>query len=185
MIFFRQIWEHRCLYQSFNKSHDGLACGSLFREAWKLSLLVINNHISRKKSSRYTIIPESAICNMYIKNLFLMATYTERLLALAIDEVHCVKIWGDKFRTAFAHLGELWSLFPGTVHILALIATATSETFINRIVIQKLSIVNPTLIALPPCRDNITYKCTKKWICKHSLLLFVPTLLVKDYPVPR
>ena len=99
------------------------------------------------------ISPESAICNCAYRNMFLSPTYMEWLLALDIDEAHCVKTWGDEFRTAFAHIGELRSLFSARVHILALTATDTSETF--KIVTQRLCMVNPTLIALPPCRNNI------------------------------
>ena len=46
----------------------------------------------------------------------------ERLVAVVVDEAHCVKTWGDEFRTAFAHIGELRSLIPSRVNILALTA---------------------------------------------------------------
>lgn len=68
-----------------------------------------------------------------------------------IDEAHCVKKWcilvtlfldvlivsfrGEKFRRAFANLGEVRSLLAENVHLMALTATATqaSRTAICRI----------------------------------------------------
>jgi superfamily II DNA helicase RecQ len=73
-----------------------------------------------------------------------------------VDEAHCVKTWGEKFRTAFGKIGDLRSVIPKDVNILALTATATMETY--NIVSQKLCMVNPRLVALPPSRDNILYE---------------------------
>ena len=50
-------------------------------------------------------------------------------MALVIDEAHCVKLWGDQFRTAFLEISNLRSIIPTHVKILALTATATSQTF--------------------------------------------------------
>lgn len=60
--------------------------------------------------------------------------------------------WGDTFRIAFAHLGELRSIIPTKyyVNILALTATATF-----RVVSTRLSLVNP--VGYSPFRDNIKY----------------------------
>ena len=87
--------------------------------------------------------------------MFLSPQYKEKLVALAVDEAHCVKSWGDDFRITFALIGELRSLIPTGVNVIALTATATSETL--SIVTQKLSLVKPTLVALPPYRENIAY----------------------------
>ena len=106
------------------------------------------------------ISPESAICNRTYRNMFLSSAYKERLVAVVVDEAHCVKTWGDEFRTAFAHIGELRSLIPSRINILALTATATSRTL--NIVTQRLSMVHPTLVALPPYRDNISYTVHQK-----------------------
>ena len=60
------------------------------------------------------------------------------------------------FHTTFALLGELRSLFPSGTCVIALTATATSETL--RVVSQRLSIIHPTIVALPPYRENISYR---------------------------
>ena len=86
--------------------------------------------------------------------------YKEKLIALVVDEAHCVKTWGDKFRKTFANIGELRSIIPVSVKVLALTATATTETFFT--VTRRLSMDNPNLVALPPNRDNIGYKVAPK-----------------------
>ena len=92
--------------------------------------------------------------------MLMSAVYTEKLVAVVVDEAHCVKTWGDQFRTTFARIGDLRSLIPSTVNIMALTATATSETLC--VVRCRLSMDKPTLIALPPCRDNIKYQVHSK-----------------------
>ena len=62
---------------------------------------------------------------------------------------------GDDFRIAFAHLGELRSVLPSSVKVLALTATATEETF--KANVDRLSLKDPTIVALPPERPNIFY----------------------------
>jgi len=64
-------------------------------------------------------------------------------------------IRGDDFRVAFSHIGDLQSIVPQNVHILALTATATSEVF--KVVRNRLSLDDPTIIGLPPSQDNIKY----------------------------
>ena len=106
------------------------------------------------------ISPESAICNRKYRNMFMSTPYRKSLVALAVDEAHCVKTWGDEFRTTFALIGELRSLFPDGVSVVALTATATSDTL--RVVTQRLSLINPTIVALPPYRENISYRIHHK-----------------------
>ena len=67
---------------------------------------------------------------------------------------------GDEFRTTFAHIGDIRSLIPNTVNIMALTATATNETFL--VVTSRLCMDNVKLIALPPYRDNICYRVSSK-----------------------
>ena len=62
---------------------------------------------------------------------------------------------GDEFRVAFSRLGEMRSLIPSTVNIMALTATATKETY--TVVCSRLSMRQPVCISLPPERGNIKY----------------------------
>lgn len=50
-----------------------------------------------------------------------------KLDRFVLDEVHCVKKWGDTFRKAYSGMEELKDLFP-EVPIIGLTATATIKT---------------------------------------------------------
>ena len=65
-----------------------------------------------------------------------------------IDEAHCIKLWGDQFRKAFSMIGNLRSLVPCSVNVMALTATATTETY--HCALKCLSMNDPVLIALSP-----------------------------------
>ena len=99
--------------------------------------------------------PESIIDNPRFRNMLLSSRYRSNLVALVVDEAHCVKTWGDEFRIAFAHIGELRSLIPSTVSVMALTATATHDTY--KAVVHRLSMKNVAVIALPPGQKNIIY----------------------------
>ena len=62
---------------------------------------------------------------------------------------------GDEFRVAFALLGELRSIIPTGINVLALTATATMSTLAA--VKRRLSMVDPVIIGIPPNRDNIKF----------------------------
>ena len=101
------------------------------------------------------ITPESIIPREKFRNMLLTPEYKNNLVALVVDEAHCVKTWGDKFRTAFSKIGELRSIIPKGVNVLALTATATMATY--NTVCQRLCMPDPCLVAMSPCRDNILY----------------------------
>lgn len=62
---------------------------------------------------------------------------------------------GEDFRVAFSHIGELRSIVPKGVPMIALTGTVTSEIF--KVVCTKLSLDDPVTIGLSPNRDNIKY----------------------------
>ena len=106
------------------------------------------------------ITPESMLGNRVYRDMLLSTPYQNSLMALVVDEAHCVKTWGDEFRKTFAQIGNVRSMIPKTVNVLALTATATAETF--HVVTKRLSMDTPTLVALPPYRDNISYSVPPK-----------------------
>jgi len=67
---------------------------------------------------------------------------------------------GDKFHPAFSKIGELRSIIPDHVHMLALTATATEDTF--QVVCSRLSLVDPVVIAVPPDRSNMMLTVKEK-----------------------
>lgn len=112
------------------------------------------------------ISPESLIMNKTYRSMLLSPQYQQKLVALVIDEAHCVKTWGDSFRKAFAEIGDMRSIVPSSVNVLALTATATKETY--DVIVKRLSLENPAVIALPPFRNNISYSVRPK-IDVHTL----------------
>jgi bloom syndrome protein len=90
------------------------------------------------------------------RNMILSPVYKEKLVGMVIDEAHCVKTWGDSFRIAYALLGDVRSILPSHINIMALTATATNETY--KCVCKRLSLIDPVLIGCPPDRNNIMYE---------------------------
>ncbi|XP_065884449.1 uncharacterized protein [Dysidea avara] len=101
------------------------------------------------------ISPESLLGNAKIRKMLLTSVYSQNLVGFVVDEAHCVKIWGDKFRRTFAEIGTIRSLINKEVNILALTATATHETV--KSIFERLSMTNVTMVGLPPERPNIKY----------------------------
>jgi superfamily II DNA helicase RecQ len=49
--------------------------------------------------------------------------FTKDILAIIVDEAHCISQWGDKFRKEFDELGKLRSYVPVSIPFLATSAT--------------------------------------------------------------
>ena len=62
-------------------------------------------------------------------------------------------IRGEKFRTEFSHLGEMCTIIPETVRVMALTAKATITA--QKFIIRSLSMQSPEVIYIPPIKDNI------------------------------
>ncbi len=67
---------------------------------------------------------------------------------------------GDKFRREFSHLGEVRSIVPTSVRVMALPATATKTT--RKFIINSLNMQSPDIIYIPPVKDNIVYNVLDK-----------------------
>ena len=100
---------------------------------------------------------------------------------------HCS---GRDFRVEFSHLGEIRSLIPSKVRIMALTATATKQERLD--IIRCLGLRNPTVISVCPSRPNIYYAVRDfisfndafGWLLKSiasstlngSVIIFCPTI---------
>ena len=58
------------------------------------------------------VTPETIIGNARFRNMLLNPTYREKLICVAVDEAHRVKLWGGVFRPQFAEIGVLRSIIP-------------------------------------------------------------------------
>ncbi|XP_019858455.1 PREDICTED: uncharacterized protein LOC100633019 [Amphimedon queenslandica] len=114
-------------------------------------------------SGRYQVVfttPELLLQNKDWIHVFQSASLTERLIAIVIDEAHCVKKWGSNFRKEFSKLGDLRGFFPSHLHFMALTATASQTT--RKSVIKLLGMHKPVTISKSPSKCNIIYFVTEK-----------------------
>jgi superfamily II DNA helicase RecQ len=75
---------------------------------------------------------------------------------LAVDEAHCISVWGHDFRPEYLKIKEFRSLYPN-IPILAVTATATNSV-VNDIS-TNLTLNNPTVIRANFDRPNLFLEC--------------------------
>ena len=140
------------MYKSFDFPDDWISIQNFFHLETEKSVIrkVLNGGVQL-----VYITPENAIDNPLYRNMLISEKYKENLVALVIDEAHCTKLWGDLFRKAFSMIGNLRILVPCSVNVMALTATATTETY--HCALKCLSINDHVLIALSPDRGNTRY----------------------------
>ena len=61
--------------------------------------------------------------HLQFRSLLNSSAFAKSILALVVDEAHCISQWGDKFRKSYADLGTLRAFVPAKVPILATSAT--------------------------------------------------------------
>ena len=101
------------------------------------------------------ISPEKNIDNYKYHDMLLTPAYMAKLAAVIVDEAHCVKTWGDKFRQAFSKLGKFRSIIPPGINVMAFTATATQKTV--HIIKNRPSMEDPVVISCTPLGNNISY----------------------------
>ncbi len=92
------------------------------------------------------------------------------LSVIAIDEAHCVSLWGQSFRKSYLQLGCLKDWFPN-VPMLALTGTATPE--VQKDIIKFLKLDHPLEIRTGSDRPNLSYYVHLKTNLLNDLLPFV------------
>eukprot|EP00731_Ephydatia_muelleri_P003668 Em0001g3668a len=110
--------------------------------------------VHRGQLSLLFISPELLLLNLAFREMLRTPTYMN-IVAFVIDEAHCVTKWGNHFRREFTNLGEVRSLIPNHVHVMALTATATERTIAR--VSAILGLVAPKIITVSPDKSNICY----------------------------
>ena len=78
---------------------------------------------------------------------------------VAVDEAHCISMWGHEFRPDYRNLVDLRRLLPG-VPFIALTATATEQ--VRRDVAEQLELARPQEFIASFNRANLTYSVRPK-----------------------
>ena len=90
---------------------------------------------------------------------------------------------GQSFRKVFHEIGNLRSLLPKCVNVMALTATVTKETL--RCVVERLSLESPKIIGLPPNRENIKFVLKPSITKKDFALSLASELLTFRVQTPK
>ncbi|XP_044170887.1 ATP-dependent DNA helicase RecQ-like, partial [Acropora millepora] len=104
--------------------------------------------------------PESFVGDDKFRQMFANDMFRKNVVAVVCDEVHTVVHWGERgsskknpFRKWCGAVGEIRSLLPQGVPMLALTATASADT--RKKIIDMLSLHKSVQIVVSPNRDNI------------------------------
>jgi ATP-dependent DNA helicase RecQ len=82
-----------------------------------------------------------------------------RLSFIAVDEAHCVSMWGHDFRPEYRQLGILKQVFPN-ITIGAYTATATEQ--VRDDIAEQLHLENPEMLIGSFDRPNLVYKVQRR-----------------------
>ena len=108
---------------------------------------------------------EGAIKLLYVAPERLSQPGFQRFLAqlkvslVAVDEAHCISVWGHEFRPDYRKLGELRRSLPG-VPFLALTATATER--VREDIVEQLHLEQPERFIASFNRANLSYTVLPK-----------------------
>ena len=82
-----------------------------------------------------------------------------QLVALAVDEAHCISAWGHDFRPDYRRLGQLRALCPG-VPLVALSATAAPQ--VRADIMRLLQLRRPLIQVRSARRSNLSYAMERR-----------------------
>jgi len=90
---------------------------------------------------------------------FLEKLKSWKVVALAIDEAHCISEWGHDFRPEYRQLASLRTHFPEAA-VMALTATATER--VQSDIVEQLQFKDPGKYVASFNRPNLTYRVMQK-----------------------
>jgi RecQ family ATP-dependent DNA helicase len=86
-------------------------------------------------------------------------TIKDQICLIAIDECHCITVWGSDFRPKFRQLAKFKENFPG-VPVLCLTATATEHCQTD--IFTSLNLNNPLFIKTDLNRPNLEFSVIRR-----------------------
>lgn len=89
---------------------------------------------------------------------------------IAVDEAHCISLWGFDFRPPYLEIPEFREIVP-EAPLIALTATATAD--VQKDIIERLELKNPLQYSQSFARENISYSVRKVLNKKEKLLEIV------------
>ena len=98
--------------------------------------------------------PERAVSEVFLD---LVASLPLNLIA--VDEAHCISMWGHQFRPEYRALAVLKERFP-RVPVVALTATATPD--VRQDIVRQLRLADPAVYVGSFNRENLRYVVTPK-----------------------
>ncbi len=90
---------------------------------------------------------------------FLALIASTPITLIAVDEAHCISMWGHQFRPEYRSLAVLKERFPG-VPMVALTATATPD--VREDIARQLNLVDPSVYVGSFNRENLRYAVVPK-----------------------
>jgi RecQ family ATP-dependent DNA helicase len=127
--------------------------------------------------------PEAIIGVDKWREVLLSAPLSHRIVAVAVDEAHCVSKWSLKFRPTYGRLHEIRALVPSGTPLLA--ATATVTPAVRQDVIELLDMKGCELVCVSPDRPNICYEVKPRTDIETDFKPLVNTLLAQRNEAER
>lgn len=126
---------------------NGILAGALHSGTTSAEATTILSNIQEGKLKLLYVSPERALTSKFIEFVAPL-----NISLIAIDEAHCVSIWGNDFRPEYAQLPGLIQYFPNAA-VLALTATADKAT--QQDICQQLRLKEPRIYLSSFERPNI------------------------------
>ena len=77
------------------------------------------------------------LSSIFVERVLRVLKFTRRIIAVFVDECHCISHWGAEFRKKYASLGIVRSFLPRNTPVIAVTATLTRR--VHRDIHTKLS----------------------------------------------
>tara|TARA_R110001592_G_scaffold59620_2_gene180886 strand:+ start:9425 stop:11653 length:2229 start_codon:yes stop_codon:yes gene_type:complete len=127
---------------------NGIPAASLNSSGNYQDELLVQQQVANNELKLLYVSPERAVSNGFISWI-----QQQNVKQIAIDEAHCVSIWGNDFRPEYTRLTELTRLFT---HIPIIALTATADTATQADIRQQLKLENCKSFVSSFERTNLT-----------------------------